>query len=604
MQESSNTDVKKRILQKVPLAELIGETIPLQNRSGRKTGLCPFHEERSPSFTIYDDHYFCFGCRAHGDAIDFVRHQKGLGFRETLRYLAGKYQVDAPELAESERYTQQRQAMTNLYRAMNAAQEIFVSNLKADNNESVNRYLEQRGFPADCHKEYGFGIALDDGQQVLRQLRKQGFSLNDLEAVALISRSSERQDHYFDFFRDRLMIPIRDPQGRLIAFGGRTLGNHPAKYKNSRETPLFDKSSTLFGADRARQAIRNAHQAIIVEGYMDALQLWQNQLPNTVACLGTALTAPHLHYLAGVTKQVVLLFDGDSAGQNASLRSVEVALTQPEISVKVAVLPAKHDPDSFVRKEGTAALQELIRNAVDLVDFAVTSKVRGISGLAVPEMVSKEFVPWLCRIPDRLQRSYLVTRLAHLSGIAVQDIENEMRSLSGAERAGAKASPKEPIRPVQKQTVTPPPSAMFYELCGHLHWAQPGEIDLDHWTTFATNHMELAETWEAFALELIECLREGLPAHGRGSRSLPSAFDPAVAELLQKIEGAKAAFTCDNRAERLKKLEKSFQQNKLRASIATLKNQVSIAATDQQNPGAVTELLTAIRNINEKIERL
>ena len=292
---------KKRILDKVPLGSLIGEQIQLSMRSGRQVGLCPFHQEKSPSFTIFDDHYFCFGCRARGDAIEYVRHVQGLNFIEALKYLAEKYSVDAPELEDSRKAQESREESSKLYRILQTAQEYFLTNLER-NGRHVKEYLINRGFKEDVIKEYGFGFAPDHSMGLVSHLLKLGFSLQDA-TTASVATQSQRDHKTYDFFRNRLMIPIKDHHGRLIAYGGRTMGDDPAKYKNSRETPLFDKSHTLYGLDRAKEHIRRKRRAIVVEGYMDALQLWNHGFGETVACLGTALTPQQMQMMRQMQQQ-------------------------------------------------------------------------------------------------------------------------------------------------------------------------------------------------------------------------------------------------------------------------------------------------------------
>ncbi len=589
-------------MERVPLDALIGESLSLQTRSGRKVGLCPFHPEKSPSFTIYDSHYFCFGCRAHGDAIDFARHQQGLGFIDALKFLAKKFAIEAPEFEDSERQNRQRQAMSNLYRALDAAQDHFVAQLYQPGNDKYRRYLIERGFTELSIKEFGFGFAPGDTNTLLTSLRRQSFRLEDLDSVSLLTRSQEGQ-RYYDFFRDRLTIPIRDGQGRLIAFGGRTTVNHPAKYLNSRDNPLFDKSTVLFGFDRAKAAIRQAGYAIIVEGYMDTLMLWQCGVPNAVACLGTALTPAHLRQLKQVTSRVVLLFDGDTAGQKASLRSVDTALTQPQMQVQVAVLPDQEDPDVYIRRVGAEGLLALINKAPDLLDYALRQKLAGIKGLAIAELVNTEFVPWLRQIRDPIQRSFLISRLAQFSGVQIKDIESAIATARPNQVAPKSTSQLDEV--ATKTTVGKPASELTqieYELLAHLFFSKPGELDNQLIQTMIHQELEFDERWSRVAEYFMNILTHGSSPASLELTALQQNADPEVEKFLERARAAAIAFDCSNRRERLAKLALRQKETRLKLALSDLKVRLRKASAMPQTDGSeVPELLKAIKSINNDI---
>ena len=225
---------KRRILSKVPLGEVIGETVKLTSKSGRLMGLCPFHDEKTPSFTIFDDHYFCFGCRAHGDAIEFIRQTRGMGFIETLQFLAEKFNIDVPELTANSKYEQDRQQTSKLYRVLQLSQEYFINGIQ--HQPRVVEYLRSRGFSDENIRKFEFGYAPDRPTGLIQYLLQKGAALADC-VTASVATTSKKDMKTYDFFRHRLMIPIKDNHGRLIAYGGRTMGDDLAKYKNSRETP-------------------------------------------------------------------------------------------------------------------------------------------------------------------------------------------------------------------------------------------------------------------------------------------------------------------------------------------------------------------------------
>ena len=322
-------DVKQRILTRVPLADLVGETVQL-DRGTTPKGCCPFHAEKSGSFYVYPNRYYCYGCKAGGDAIEFVRKTQGLGFVEALRFLAGRYNIEATELDEADRQFGRQKEEASLFEMLAVAQDYFSELLWTPAGEETRAYLTGRGYSADSIKDYGFGLTPEESFGLVRFLRSKNFREADMIEASLATKST-RDNRTFDFFRSRITIPIRDGQGRIIAFGGRTTDNNPAKYLNSRDSVLFDKSNTLYGFDRARKVMRQRGRAILVEGYMDTLQLWQSGFPETVACLGTSFTEYHLKQLKHATSKVVLLLDGDEAGQRATLAAVNVALSaRPE----------------------------------------------------------------------------------------------------------------------------------------------------------------------------------------------------------------------------------------------------------------------------------
>ena len=301
--------LKQQILAKTPLDQLIGEQVTLQSRAGKKMGCCPFHAEKTPSFYLYDDHYHCFGCGAHGDAISYVRHAQGLGFIESLKWLANRCGVDTSELDRSKKDMHRWQESARKTRVLAEAQQYFTRCLREPQGAEARAYLEKRGFPETFWDVNGFGYSPDSGDALISHLKGLGYSMSEMEDVSLANSFRGRS---FDFFRHRVMVPIRDVQGRLIAFGGRALSNdQQQKYKNSR----YDKGSVLFGLDHARKIARSRQRAIVVEGYLDALKMRMSGFPETVACQGTALTPEHLRSLRSATSEVVLLFDGDKAGQ-------------------------------------------------------------------------------------------------------------------------------------------------------------------------------------------------------------------------------------------------------------------------------------------------
>lgn len=590
---------KQRILSRVPLEDLIGEKIALTSRSGRKVGLCPFHAEKSPSFTIFDDHYFCFGCRARGDAIDFVRQQNGLSFIESLRYLAEKYGIEIPEMEQSQKERQQHQKISQSFRMLALAQQRFVTQLESPAGLKAREYLHQRGYNDEQIKDYGFGLALDQPQGMLHALEQSGFPVSEQIQGSLASPS--KSGRVYDFFQNRLMIPIQDKHGRVIAFGGRTMGDDPAKYKNSRETELFDKGRTLFGIHRAMDSMRRTQSAIVVEGYMDAMQLWNFGFTQTVACLGTALTTEHLRQISQFASTVYVVFDGDFAGQQASLRTVNHALEVPKVAVKVVPLPGNDDPDTFLVSHGKEAFSRLLQNAQDLLDYAITANIGQTHELGKPDLIKQKFVPWLLAVTDRVQRSFLVRRIAKLADIPSETIEE----LLGKPRSKAAEKPIKPEPVAEAPVLLPrqPLTPLEFEVLGQLLFAQSGEIDTNQAQQLIHDDFTWDEVWNELADEMIGFLNADRSPHTVPLGEWNVAAEPRVTQLLQNLLGKPLAFQVKNRQAALNQLFMKRREDSIRSSVALLKRKLT-----QASPALVAEesraILTAIHELNRELSEL
>ncbi|SME95329.1 DNA primase [Pseudobacteriovorax antillogorgiicola] len=591
---------KRRILDKVPLASLIGESIQLSTRSGRQVGLCPFHQEKSPSFTIFDDHYFCFGCQARGDAIEYVRHTQGLSFIEALKYLAEKYGIEAPELEDSRKAQESRQQATNLYRILKTAQAYFQHHLEHQGSQ-VRTYLHKRGFSDEAIEKFGFGYAPDQAMGLVSALLKKGFSLKDA-TTASVATQSQRDLKTYDFFRHRLMIPIKDHHGRLIAYGGRTMGDDPAKYKNSRETPLFDKSHVLYGLDRAKEHIRKNKRAVVVEGYMDALQLWNHGFGETVACLGTSLTPHHMQRLSNLTETVYLIFDGDQAGKNASLRTVSNAIELPKTQFKVVRLAAKDDPDSFVRRQGPDAFEACLGEARDLLDFAIVSKVGDAHDLAIPDLIQADIIPWLKSVRDPVRRSFLINKVSHLTGVDRESIQQIMIARPKGASAQPKPKPVEAPKPKQeaiRAAYTRKLTNIEYDFLGHVYYSQPEQVVLSEIESLLAVELELEPLWVDLCHEFLKCLKKGISPAKQDISSWHTSSELAAINLMKNFHEKESAFQAENRQSLIQRLGKSLRQKQLQETVSILKKRLDDADIQQQ-----TEILSAISKLNGEIRSL
>ena len=575
-------DVKNRILRKAPLETLVGEFVNLTKKAGRYTACCPFHAEKTPSFYLYDDHYHCFGCGAHGDVISFVQAQQGLGFIDALKWLANKFSIPVPELERSSRDFSEWKKNAKLGKILLEAQEYFVANLNAPKGQAARDYLLSRGFPKESWAKIGFGYAADSSHELISELNNRGYKLPELEAVSL---ASVFQGRSYDFFRHRLTIPIRDTHGRLIAFGGRALGQQQQKYKNSR----YDKSSTLFAMDLARKEMRSKLRGIVVEGYLDALKMHEYGFGETVACQGTALTREHMRSLKSATSMVYLLFDGDQAGRSASLKLVSDSLDYPELQFRVALLPMGDDPDSFLRSKGSEALDEVFTKAQELIDFAITQRLQHTHSSAIPNLINKEFVPWLTSVLDPIQRSFLVEKVSRLTGVEARLIT---AAIAGKEWKEEKLAVKQES-PSEKKSVeeegrnntdnplsmaSAPLANLAFEFFGHIYYARPDEkIDLDIVENFIENSLEVDELWHFFAKEMISCLRKGQSPFEQDQAYWVSSQAIQIMEFTSKLKQLKLAFKLKNRKKMLERLMLLDRQNKIKNTITSIKDSMVVA---------------------------
>lgn len=340
------------------LSTLIGRTVKVQKAGREFKACCPFHNEKTPSFTINDEKgfYHCFGCGAHGDAIRWMTDQRGLGFMDAVKDLAVEAQMEVP--APDPQAAQRQEARATLHDVMAAAQDWFVTQFNGIEGAHAREYLKNRGISEQTIREFGFGFAPDSRGRLKEALSEHG--VDQLVETGLLIKVEDRDP--YDRFRGRLMIPIRDPRGRVIAFGGRILGDGEPKYLNSPDTPLFDKGRTLYNLDKASPASRQTGRILVVEGYMDAIALAQAGFNDVVAPLGTALTEHQIERIWKMVEAPVLCFDGDNAGQKASMRAALRALPilKPSHSLNFIAMPSGKDPDDLIRSDGPQAFADLI----------------------------------------------------------------------------------------------------------------------------------------------------------------------------------------------------------------------------------------------------
>jgi DNA primase len=370
--------------QRLSLADIVGRRVRLIKRGRDYVGLCPFHNEKTPSFNVVEDKGFfhCFGCGAHGDVIGFLMQNSGLGFREAVELLAGEAGLEVPQSTPQERERAQRQV--DLQDTMEAACAFFQAQLEAPAGKAGLAYLERRGLDAATIRRFRLGFA-PDGRDAL----KRALSAKVSEALLLEGGLLRRPDDggaTYDYFRNRVIFPIGDRSGRVIAFGGRVIGEGQPKYLNSPETPLFQKGRVLYGWAAARASAAKEPSAIVTEGYMDVIALNRAGFGTAVAPLGTALTEAQIEELWKLAPEPILCFDGDAAGERAALRAADRALPllRPGFSLRFAALPAGEDPDTLIARYGAAAMREALDQARPLAETIWTVE-RKSDSLDTPE---------------------------------------------------------------------------------------------------------------------------------------------------------------------------------------------------------------------------
>ena len=360
----SDTKIEE-IKDAVDIVDLIGSYVSLVKRGRNYVGLCPFHNEKTPSFSVNPDgHYFkCFGCGKSGDAITFLQEYEGLDFNEAIKELAEKAHID---LGEAE--FQKKQADYSVYYDINREAALyFMDNIKVD--EAAISYLKNRNINVNSVLEFGIGFALDSWDGLLNHLTQKGFSINDIEAANLIQKS-EKRGTYYDLFRKRLIFPILDLKSRVVGFSGRIVGDGEPKYYNSRDSVIFKKGNLLFGLNLVQKK-SDRSRIMLVEGNIDVVKLHQMGINYVVAALGTAFTDRQATLLKRYGKEVYLCLDGDFAGQKATVRDIEI-LRNIGVVPKIVVIPDNMDPDEYVDKFGKDKFDALLQDAVSAFDFTVS----------------------------------------------------------------------------------------------------------------------------------------------------------------------------------------------------------------------------------------
>src|SRR5215471_2341607 len=455
---------------RLDIVELVGQVVNLKRAGQHWKGLCPFHAEKTPSFTVNPKRgiFHCFGCGAGGDAFGFIMRHDRLGFPEAVRALGERVGVELPTKREPDADSK----FETLRRIMALASEFYSRSLWQPEGVKAREYLDKRGVDHEVAKRFGLGFAPEGWNALLATMARLSVSEEQLAEAGLVL-PRQTGAGFYDRFRGRLLFPIRDPQGRVIAFGGRALAGEEPKYLNSPETPLYIKGQTLYALDVARSAMREKNRAIIVEGYLDCLMAHQHGFGETVAALGTAFTPAQLGLLRRNVDEVIALFDADAAGQKASTRIEEMMNDTMDVqnlgwsvartgdfersgyfAIKVAVLPAGHDPDSLLRAEGAAALATRIEAARPLLSV-VLDRTLGEEDLSTPRgraTAHARVALLLSKVQSAEEATALSREAARRLGVDATQLWIEAHQLQGARARG---------RRVERAGDAPPRAAPF-----------------------------------------------------------------------------------------------------------------------------------------------
>ena len=505
------------LLSRVDIVEVVGRQVELKRAGSVHKGLCPFHGEKTPSFTVSPTRqtYHCFGCGAHGDAIRFLMENQGLPFMDAVRDLAQRVGVAVPdddaspdERAHAAEQRAKRQTLTDV---LARAADHYKASLKA--SPRAIDYLKRRGLTGEIAARFGLGYASPGWRNLAGVFPRYDDPLLVESGLVIVQGDDGEDQKRYDRFRDRVMFPIRSVRGEVIGFGGRVVDDGEPKYLNSPETPVFVKGRELYGLYEARAALREAGYALVVEGYMDVVALAQSGFAHAVATLGTACTAEHVAKLFRFTDHVVFSFDGDAAGRRAAARALEAALPHASDlrTVRFLFLPPEHDPDSFVRERGSAAFEQQVAAALPLSRMLLQTAQEGCD-LAVAEGRARLLAqarPMIEALPAGALREQVLAEVSRAADTTVEQVQVLWGGARSARPPKAPASPRPPRRPsATRQAATLLDRAVWLLLqrCGL--WEQ---IDAEAHERLAAQ----APPYGSFFALLERCLHD----HGALSRS-------------------------------------------------------------------------------------
>ena len=501
--------VVAEIRERADIVSVVGRHVTLRKQGNRHWGLCPFHDEKTASFQVHEDKqiFYCFGCHAGGDVFAFRMKQDALDFPDAVRALARELGINIPEAGAEE-----NQAGA-AYRANDAACAFFRAELRGPNGGAARQYLAERGVDEELIERFRIGWAPPGWDGLVNHLRRAKIASADAETAGLVARRQNGDGHY-DRFRGRVVFPIAEPSGQIAGFGGRAMGDDTPKYLNSPESPIYKKNRTLFGLGQALDAIRSSGRVIVVEGYFDLLALHRAGLHEVVAPCGTALTQNHAHRLRRYAEEVVLLFDGDAAGQSAAERALPILLAEG-IRVRAAFLPLGEDPDTLLAKSGIPALRACVDSAVPLLDHLIERALKDAAGHGTAWAASdaaRSLAPYLRALTDPVERASYIRQLSSQLEIPPAALDEALRQ-DKDKGAPARPAPR-PAAPAVASDLPPVERALVAALAAHpdLH------------SSFA--ELDFAWIAQGPGRELLARLLDASREHGRGAVAQLLSSDP------------------------------------------------------------------------------
>jgi len=463
-------DFIERVREATNIVDIVSPYVQLRRTGGNHQGLCPFHNEKSGSFSVSEDKqvYHCFGCKASGNVYTFVQNHQGMTFPEAVEYLAKRAGLAIPEASRGD--AQRQDAKQTLFKVNSLAAQFYHDQLKRlSADHEVSKYLITRGLNEELVNLYKIGYAPDDWSKLAEFFESKKVPMTVAEQLGLVKRRTGGKSGHFDMFRHRLMFPIFSATGQCLGFGGRVFSKEQQpKYLNSPDSPAFHKGKVFYGLDHSAKYIRSEGEAIVVEGYMDWLALAKYSIDNMVATLGTALTLEHAKVIKRYTNRVLLLFDGDDAGRNAAARSLPILLNEG-LHARGLFLPDNLDPDDFLQKHGVAEMRKLIAGAPDLFDLVTTQAWLSAKGSASGQIqLMDEFAPMLAQTNDPRYRSLYIRNFANMLDVDSRLVEQSVKkAMSPSGGPAPRAAAVKPLvlesKPVQS-AVDPAPKPLVFDL--------------------------------------------------------------------------------------------------------------------------------------------
>jgi len=455
MAEAGST--AERVKQQADIVRVVGEYVRLKKTGKDFSGLCPFHQEKTPSFTVspIKQIFYCFGCGKGGDIFNFVMEMERCEFPDALGLVAEKCGILIPKAKPSSPAERtQSSVRTTLVEMHREAQTFFVKQLQGTAEGKLARaYLEDRGLDKATIERFGIGYAPSGGDMLLSHLKGK-YAEKLLAESGLVSRGEGGR--LFDRFRRRITFPIANESGKIVAFGCRSLGDDQPKYLNSPETPIYSKSNVLYHLDRAKEALRRSDFAVLVEGYMDAIAVARAGISNVVASCGTSLAEPQIKLLGRFTKRVIVNYDPDAAGQAATERSIAILLEQ-DFEVRVLALPGKADPDKFIREQGADAYMKLLKESPPYVDYLIARARQMDMTTAEGKLRAVNFLlPYVQKIPNRILRSEWATRIAQQLRLDEPVLRAALSKAAAERRSEVKTKPElvgRAAKPVERRLI-------------------------------------------------------------------------------------------------------------------------------------------------------